>query len=121
MLITERLELGIGPSIENPVLDIGPALVGGVLGFIPVRFDVRKQTILVLLSLSRHIVASSLQIRAQLGSIPFVVRLYNIVIPVLRDEVLQILAVSRSWIWDVLVRQPPLKLRLVPLVVDCVT
>lgn len=81
----------------------------------------RKQTILVLLSLSCHVVASGLQICAQLGSVPFVVRLYNIVVPVLRDEVLQILAVSWSWIWDVLVRQPPLKLRLMPLVVDCVT
>lgn len=88
MLITESLELGIGPSIENPVLDVGPALVGGVFGFIPVRFNMREQTILVLLGLSRHVVASSLQIRAQLGSIPFIVRLYNVVIPVLGDEVL---------------------------------
>lgn len=121
MLITECLELGIGPRIENPVFDIGPALVGGVFSFVPVRLDMRKQTILVLLGLSRHVVAARLQICAELGSIPFIVRLYNIVIPVLRDEILQILAVSWGWIWDVLVRQPSLKLRLVPLVVDCVT
>lgn len=43
----------------------------------------------------------------------------NIGFPVVLDEVLKILAVSRGGVRNIVVGEPSLKLGLVPLVVDC--
>lgn len=40
-------------------------------------------------------------------------------LPVGLDESLEVLAISRSWIWDIVVREPALELSLMPLVVCC--
>ena len=119
MPITESLELTIGPSIQDPVLDAEPRLMGNIFGLVPVGFDLIDEGIFGRSGIVFCFLALVFQVLAQLGCVPAVVRGNDVVIPILSNEVLQILAISWSGVWDVTVRQPSLEFRLVPFVVCC--
>jgi len=55
----------------------------------------------------------------KLRCLPFVVGCGNLAVPIRLDQVLEIFAVCGGRIGDVVVREPTLKLRLVPFVVYC--
>lgn len=44
--------------------------------------------------------------------------IHHILLPVILHEVFEILTISRSGIWNIVVREPSLKLRFMPLVVS---
>lgn len=50
MLISERFEGAVGPCIQNPVLCIGPGILGFIFGLIPLGLDLGDQGVLVGLS-----------------------------------------------------------------------
>ena len=58
-----------------------------------------------------------LQVCLQLLGIPALVRTDGVVLPVLLDQILQILAICWSRVGDVVVGEPSLELSLVPLVI----
>lgn len=76
-----------------------------------------NKTVLVLLGALLDLLALRCDVALQLVGVPLVVWLYNIVLPVLLNQILQVLAVCRCWVWDVVVREPTLELSLVPLVI----
>ena len=45
MAVTKCLELTVGPCIQNPVLDIGPASLCLVFSFIPVILDLTDERV----------------------------------------------------------------------------
>ena len=51
-------------------------------------------------------------------SVPFIVRVDDFLVPVVLDQVLKILPVSWSGVWDVVIREPTLKFTFMPFVVD---
>jgi hypothetical protein len=53
--------------------------------------------------------------------IPVLVRVHDLIVPVRLDEVLEVLAVGRLRVGNVVVGEPSLKLGLMPLVVDWLT
>ena len=89
-----------------------------VFCLVPVVLDLDNQAVLVgssgILSLNTLL----LQVGAELIGIPVIVRRRNLGLPVVLDEVLKILSICGSRVWDIVVRQPSLKLGLVPFVVD---
>lgn len=103
--------------VENPVLDIGVALVGGLLSLRPCSLNLLNQRFGVLLGALLNFLALEGQIVVQSLSIPAIVRRNNLVVPVVLDQVLKILTVGGGGIRNVVIGQPTLKLRLVPLVV----
>lgn len=103
MVVAERLELAVGPRIQNPVLRIDKRVLGLVFGLSPDRLDLRDQLILVLLSVVLRFDALELEVRSKLVYVPAVVRLDNMVVPVLLDAIVQVLAVCRRWVRDVVI------------------
>lgn len=83
----------------------------------PVALDLREQAVLVLLGALLHLLALRSDVVGEALSVPAVVRLRHVAIPVVLNKVLQVLAVGGCWVWDVVVGQPSLELGLVPLVV----
>lgn len=77
------------------------------------------EAVLVLLSALLDLLAGGAQVVGQLGGVPAVVGLDDIVLPILLDKIGEILAVGRSRVGDVVVGKPALKLSLMPLVVSC--
>lgn len=118
VLVAEGLQLALGPSVKNPVINTGPGAVGILLGLVPVALNLGNQAVLGTFGLLLGLLALGLEEGAQLGGIPAVVGLDNIVVPVLLNDALQVLAVSWSRVRDVVVSEPALQLRLMPLVVD---
>jgi hypothetical protein len=59
-----------------------------------------------------------LKICAQLSGVPIAVWRSNLAFPVFLDDVLEIVAICRRWIWNVIIREPPLKLGLMPFVIN---
>lgn len=118
MLVGEFLELAVGPGVEDPILHIDPSLLGLVAGLIPGGLNLADEGVLVsfgaLLSLDALVGEPGLEV---LGG-PRVVGLDDVVVPVGLDELLEILPIGGSRVGDVVVRQPALELRLVPLVVS---
>lgn len=53
----------------------------------------------------------------QLGCVPVGVRAHDLAVPVLLDELLEILSVGGCGVWDVVVAEPALELVFVPFVV----
>ena len=47
MVIAERLELALSPSVENPILDAGPSRLSLVLRLIPGILNLIDEQILV--------------------------------------------------------------------------
>ena len=83
----------------------------------PVGLDLLDQTILALLSAFLGLLTLAGQEGRKLVGVPAVVWLSDVVLPILADKVDEVLAVGRSRIRYVVIRQPPLKLSLVPFVV----
>jgi len=86
--------------VEDPVLDIAVRVVGAVGGALPVALHLGEEAVLVLLSALLRLVALRREPVRQLVGIPAVVRLHNIIIPVLLDEVLQVLATAIKYGMD---------------------
>jgi hypothetical protein len=76
-----------------------------------------NERLFVLFGTLLHLLSLGSDVLLKLIGVPAIVGCDDLVIPVLLDEVFQVLAVCRSWIWNVVVRQPPLELCLVPFVV----
>jgi len=89
-------------------------LLGSLL---PRALDLLDQAVLVLLGALLDLLATRGEVRLQLVGVPAVVRTSDVVIPVLLDEILQVLTVGGSGERDVVVGEPSLELSLMPLVV----
>lgn len=76
------------------------------------------EVVLGSLDLALGLLALGLQEGAELSGIPAAVGSHDVVVPVLLNEALKILAVGRGRVRDGVIREPALKLRLVPFVVD---
>ena len=84
----------------------------------PCVLNLDNEAVLVLLGTLLDLLAGGGQVVGKLARAPVVVGLSNVVLPVLLDEVGQILAVGRGRVGDVVVGEPALKLSLMPLVVS---
>lgn len=93
--------------------------MGTVLGLVPVALDLSNQIIPGLFDLCTNSLALALEESGELGGVPVAVGLNHEVTPVLFNQALKVFAVSWCRIGNIVVRQPPLELGLVPLVVDC--
>jgi len=120
-MIAEGLELTVGPGIENPVPTVGVRRLGLVLGHVPRGLDLGDQRIFVLVGRVLGLETLELEVGRELFRVPVPVRGNDVVIPVLLDELLQVSAVGGGRVGDVVVREPSLQFRLVPLVVSCRT
>lgn len=85
--------------------------------FVPVSLDLLKKAVLVLLGTLLDLCALGSEVRLELFRVPAAVWCGNLVFPVGLDKVDEVFTISGSGEWDVVVRQPSLKLSLVPLVV----
>lgn len=121
VMITESLELAIGPSIEDPILDARPRRLALVLSLVPNVLHLLDQRVLAGGGRILGLNALELQVLLKLGGVPAAVGGDDIGIPVLLDELLQLLAVGGRGIRHVVVRKPSLQLGLMPLVVCCET
>lgn len=117
MLVSEGLELAVGPGIKNPILGTSQGSLSLVLGIVPCVLDLSEERILGGLGALLGLDALRLQIRGQLSRVPLLVRRDSVILPVILDEALKILAVRRSRVGDIVVREPSLELGLMPLVV----
>ena len=119
VMITEGLELALGPRVQNPVLHAKPGVVSLVLRLIPDTLNLVDERVLGGTSRVLGLDTLLLQVVGELDSIPLLVGSDHLVIPVGLDELLKLLAVGRCRVGDVVVRKPSLELSLVPLVVSC--
>ncbi len=119
MFIGKGLQVTIRPSIQDPVLNVGPCGLTLVLSFIPAGLDLRKKGVSVRLGGILGLDALGLQIGLQLVGIPCFVRSDRILIPVLLDQILEILSIGGCGVRDIMIREPSLELGLMPLVVSC--
>lgn len=106
--------------IEDPLLDAAVGLVRRILSLGPVDLDLLSKALNVLLGALLRLLALEAQVVCEGCGIPGGVGSDDLVVPIGLDSGLKALAVRRSWVGNVVVLQPALKLRLVPLVVDCV-
>lgn len=116
-MITERLQLAVGPGVQDPVLDTGVGVLSLILGLVPGVLDLGNQRVLVCLGGILDFNTLLLEISAQLLIIPLLVWADSMVFPVLLDELLEILPVGGRWVGDIVVGKPTLELGLMPLVV----
>lgn len=119
VLVTESLEGAISPGIKDPVLGVAQGTLGLVFGLVPAGRDLGDKRVLGLGSGLLGLNAAGFEVGREAVSVPVLVGRHGVGIPVLLDDLLEILAVSGGGVWDVVVRQPSLQLRLVPLVVGC--
>lgn len=119
MLVGKRLQLAVGPAVEDPVLGAGPSGLCLVLSLIPRVLDLGQKGILAGLGTLLGLNALLLQISAQLIRVPVLVGRDGVALPVLLDQTLEILAIGGRRVGDIVIREPALELRLVPLVVYC--
>lgn len=119
VMIAERLELAVGPRVQNPVLHTEPGVVGLVLRLIPGTLDLVDERVLGGTGRVLGLDTLLLQVLSELGSIPLLVGSDHLVIPVGLNELLKLLAVRGCRIGDVVIGKPSLELSLVPLVVGC--
>jgi hypothetical protein len=107
--------------VEDPVLNVAVSLVGRVLSLVPVGLDLLGEALRIVLGALLCLLAASGQVVGEGLGIPRCVGVDNLVIPVVGDGLLKVLTIRRTRVRDVVVRQPALELRLVPLVVDCLS
>ena len=62
MPVTERLQLGVCPTVEDPITDIAICRVRRRFGVIPSRFDLVDKCVFILNSIALDILASSLKL-----------------------------------------------------------
>ena len=90
-----------------------------IASLVPGALNLAEETICVLLRAFLDFFALRSEVVLKLVGIPLVVRLRDVVLPVVLNKVLEVFAVSRCWIRNVMIREPSLKLGFVPLVVCC--
>lgn len=110
---------GVRLRVEDPVCGVAVGLVGLLSSLVPGVLNLDNEAVLVLLSALLDLLASGGQVVGELVEVPVVVGLSNVVLPVLRHEIGQVLAVGRSRVGHVVVGEPALKLSLMPFVVSC--
>lgn len=120
VLVAESLELALGPRVQDPVLDVEVGILSLVTSLVPFALNLRDQRVLVGLGGGLGLDALSLQILLQGVCVPRVVGRDDVVVPVVLDQLLEVLAVGGSGVGDIVVGKPALELGLVPLVVGCV-
>lgn len=121
MAVEEGLELRVGPPmdmldgqqdelgsahdlrVEDPILDAVVGIGCLILSLIPGRLDGGDQAFLVLLGALLHLLAPRAQVRLKLRRVPAVVGLGDLGVPVLLDQVLQVLAVCGRRVGNVMV------------------
>ena len=118
VVVEERLDLRVGPAVEDPVLDRRIGVRGLVGSLMPVRLDLADKAVLVLLGTLLDLLAGAGDVVLELLGVPAVVGLSNLVVPVVLDQVDKVLAVGRGRVGHVVVGEPALKLSLMPLVVS---
>lgn len=118
VLLSKGHELAVGPGVPGPVAHVARLLDDIVVGLVPACLGLVDQLSNSLLRGVLDSLSLGLEVVEQLGGIPLVVGLNNVVVPVLLDEVLDVLAVSGGRIRDAVVGEPTLELSLMPLVVD---
>jgi len=104
MLVTERLELAVGPGVQNPILDIDPCVLRLILSLVPGAFDLLDERVLALFGTLLDLDALLLQIIGKRGRVPAVVGLDNVVVPIALDKLLELPAVCGGGIRDIMVR-----------------
>lgn len=120
MLVGKSLKLAVRPAIEDPILGGSPGGLSLVLRLVPRVLYLGDERIFAGLGTFLSLDTLLLQISTELVRIPVLVGRDSVVLPVLLEQVLEVLAVGGSRVRDVVVRQPALKLCLVPLVVCCI-
>lgn len=104
--------------VEDPVLNVLVGIAGLVRGLIPIALDLAGEALGILLGAFLDLLALGVQVVCELAYVPLAVGLSDVIVPVVLDEVLEILAVRGSGVWDVVVGEPSFQLCLVPFVVD---
>ena len=103
--------------VEEPVGAVAVGLVGLLGGLVPCVLNLGDEALGVLLGALLDLLTCGGQVVLELVGTPVAVRLGDVVLPVLGDEVGQVLAVGRGRVGHVVVGEPALKLSLMPLVV----
>ena len=103
VVVTEGLELAFGPSVEDPVSNVAVGSLGLVLGLIPSGLNLSYQGILALFGRVLGLKTLELEVGGQLLGVPVLIRCDDVAVPVLLDELLEITAVRRSRIRDIVV------------------
>ena len=119
MAVAEGLELTVGPAVEHPVLGADPGVVGLVFRLVPITLNLIDERILGSSGAILGLDALLLQVAVQLLRVPATVWGDGVAVPVALDQLLEVLAVSRCGVGDAVVREPALKLSLVPSIVGC--
>jgi len=117
--VAESLELTVGPAVEHPVFGANPGVVGLVFRLVPETLNLVDERILGGSGAILGLDALLLQVMVQLLRVPATVGSDGIAIPVALDQLLEVLAVSRCGVRDAVVREPALKLSLMPSIVSC--
>lgn len=117
MLVAECLQGALGPGVQNPVLGVRPGLLSLVSGLIPRVLDLGDQSILAGVGVGLRLDALGFEICTELLGVPGLIGCDDVVVPVLLDQVVELLSVSGGGVWDVIVGEPALELCFVPLVV----
>jgi hypothetical protein len=104
--------------VEEPVSAVAISLVGLVGSLVPCVLNLGDEALGVLLGALLDLLAGGGQVAGELTRAPAAVGLGDVVLPVLLDEVGQVLAVCRGRVGDTVVGEPALKLSLMPFVVS---
>ena len=94
----------LGIPIENPILHAAVGIRRRIGSISPVVLDLCDQAVLVRFGPLLDLVTFGGKVFLQLRGIPFSVWSCNFGLPIALDEVLKILAVGGSRVWDVVVR-----------------
>lgn len=121
MIFEENWQYSIDLRVEDPALSVAVSLVGLLGSLMPGILHLGDEAVLVLLGTLLDLLASGGEVVLKLSGVPVVVWLDDVVLPVVLDELGQVLTVGRSRIGDVVVGEPALELGLMPLVVSCST
>lgn len=79
--------------VKNPLLDISVCLVGRVLSLVPVGLDLLGKALCVLLCTLLGLLTAGSQVALKRLGVPRLVRVDNLVVPVVGDSLLEVLAV----------------------------
>ena len=90
--------------VKNPVANVGVCITGFIFGLIPVLLNLGNKTILILLGAFLDGLALLHQIGLELFRRPGRVRANYLGVPVVLNQVLEILPISRGWVRDTVVR-----------------
>ena len=105
--------------VEDPVDRVGIGFRHLLFGIGPARLNLGNETVLVLLGTFLNLLASGGEVLLELSRVPAVVWSQNFVIPVVFDEIFQVLSICWGGIGNVMIREPSFQLGLMPLIVSC--